>query len=217
ASTRSGPRQHAGPQASSGSQAMSKPTSRLPGFYKLPIEERRRELGDLTGLGVRLAALADGPLLDVETAGHMVENVIGVHGLPLGIGLNFRVNHRDYLVPMVVEEPSVVAAASNAARMVREGGGFSAEADDPIMISQVQLTGVPDTAHAKKRIEAHADEIVAAADAAQPSLRSRGGGTRGIEVRVLQASSADSPGMLVVHLHVDVRDAMGANLVNTMA
>src|SRR6185295_15823514 len=107
----------------------------------------------------------------------------GVYALPLGMGLNFRVNGQDFLVPMAVEEPSVVAAASNAARMIREGGGFRAEADDPIMISQVQLAGVPDTEHGKKRIEAHATEICALADAATPGLVARGGGTRGIAVR----------------------------------
>jgi hydroxymethylglutaryl-CoA reductase len=147
----------------------------------------------------------------------MVENVIGVYGLPLGIGLNFQVNGRDFLVPMCVEEPSVVAAASNAAKMIREGGGFRAEADDPIMISQVQLLNVRDTVHAKRRIEAHATEIVALADAAYPNLLKRGGGTRGIEVRILEEENTHRGGMMVVHLHVDCRDAMGANLVNTIA
>ena len=191
--------------------------SRVPGFYKLSVAERRREIGARTGLGEALDRLADGPLLDLSTAEHMIENVIGVHGLPLGVGVNFRMNGRDFLVPMVVEEPSVVAAASNAARMVRDGGGFFAEADDPIMISQVQLVSVVDTERGKKRIEAHASEIVEMANAAQPGLEKYGGGTRGIEVRVLEPSSEDAPGMLVVHLHVDVRDAMGANLVNTIA
>src|SRR5262249_37710702 len=160
------------------------------------------------------------------------ENVVGVYGLPLGIGLNFQLNGKDFLVPMCVEEPSVVAAASNAAKMIRAGGGFLAEADDPIMISQVQLTNVRDTVHAKRGIEAHASEIIAACDRAYPSLCNRGGGTRGMEVRILESespagpgrpggtgspSAQGSPGMLAVHLHVDVRDAMGANLVNTIA
>jgi hydroxymethylglutaryl-CoA reductase len=192
-------------------------TSRIPGFYKLSVDERRKLLAEQLGLDADNARLLGGPLLDEETANHMVENVVGVYGLPLGIGLNFQINGRDYLVPMCVEEPSVVAAASNAARMIREGGGFRAEADDPIMISQVQLVDVRDTVHAKKKIEAHANEIVAAADKAYPSLIARGGGTRGIEVRVLEANTAERPGMMAVHLHVDVRDAMGANLVNTIA
>jgi hydroxymethylglutaryl-CoA reductase len=193
-------------------------SSRIPGFYKLPIDERLRKLGEAAGLTAEEAELlAAGNLLDRTTADHMSENVVGTFALPLGVGLNFQVNGRDYLVPMAVEEPSVVAAASNAARMVREGGGFLAEADDPIMISQVQLDDVADTAHAKRRIEAHASEIVALADAAQPSLIARGGGTRGIEVRVLEPAPEGGHGMMVVHLHVDVRDAMGANLVNTIA
>jgi hydroxymethylglutaryl-CoA reductase len=194
-------------------------SSRLPGFYKLSLEERRSALGAELGLDAAHAALLRAPLLDEATANHMVENVVGVYGLPLGIGLNFQVNGNDYLVPMCVEEPSVVAAASNAAKMVRAGGGFVAEADEPIMISQVQLAGVADTVHAKRRIEAHASEIVARADRAYPSLVARGGGCRGIEVRILEPENAQSQqgGMLAVHLHVDVRDAMGANLVNTIA
>ncbi len=188
-----------------------KRTSRVPGFYKLPVPERRKRLAEATGLdGDALSRLGGAPL-DCATADHMIENVVGTYALPLGVGLNFLVNGRDYVVPMVVEEPSVVAAASNAARMVREGGGFHAEADEPIMISQVQLSRVPDTEGAHRRIEEHAREIVALADAAQPGLVARGGGTRSLEVRVLE------PGMLVVHLHVDCRDAMGANLVNTIA
>ena len=196
---------------------MSERNSRLPGFYKLSIDERRRQLAGRTGLSEPLARMAAGPLLDLDTADHMIENVVGVHALPLGIGLNFRINGRDFLAPMAVEEPSVVAAASNAARMIREGGGFVAEADDPIMISQVQLLEVPDTEHGKRRIEAHASEICALADAAQPGLLKRGGGTRGIEVRVLERATESTPGTLVVHMHVDVRDALGANLVNTIA
>jgi hydroxymethylglutaryl-CoA reductase len=192
-------------------------SSRITGFYKLPLAERRKVLAERLGLDEAQAALLSGALLDEETANHMVENVVGVYGLPLGIGLNFQINGRDYLVPMCVEEPSVVAAASNAAKMVRAGGGFTAEADDPIMISQVQLTGVRDTVHAKRRIEAQTADLIAACDRAYPSLIARGGGTRGIEVRVLEPESAERPGMMAVHLHVDVRDAMGANLVNTIA
>jgi hydroxymethylglutaryl-CoA reductase len=189
-------------------------SSRLPGFYKLPLAERRLELA--RRIGVETAALV-APLLDEDTANHMVENVVGVYGLPLGIGLNFQINGADYLVPMCVEEPSVIAAASNAAKMVRQGGGFSAEADEPIMISQVQLDGVANTTAAQERIDAHAAEIIRIADAAYPSLVGRGGGCRGLEVRTLQPSAPGRPGMLAVHLHVDVRDAMGANLVNTIA
>jgi hydroxymethylglutaryl-CoA reductase len=192
-------------------------SSRISGFYKLSIEERRKRLAEALGLDEESAKLLSQPLLDEETANHMVENVVGVYGLPLGIGLNFQINGQDYLVPMCVEEPSVVAAASNAAKMIRGGGGFTAEADDPIMISQIQLCNVRDTVHAKKRIEAHASEIVTRCDEAYPSLLNRGGGTRGIEVRILEPETTHSGGMIAVHLHVDVRDAMGANLVNTLA
>jgi hydroxymethylglutaryl-CoA reductase len=120
-------------------------------------------------------------------------------------------NGRDHLAPMVVEEPSVVAAASNAARIVRSGGGFEAEADAPIMISQIQLDEVPEPERACEAIRAHTDELLAMADAAVPGLVKRGGGARGLEVRNL------GEGMVVVHVHVDCRDAMGANLVNTVA
>ncbi|MDB4967710.1 MAG: Hydroxymethylglutaryl-CoA reductase [Myxococcales bacterium] len=189
-------------------------SSRIPGFYKLPLAERREKLA--AAMGVDAAELV-APLLDEETANHMVENVFAVYGLPLGVALNFQINGTDYLVPMCVEEPSVIAAASNAAKMVREGGGFSAEADEPIMISQVQLDGVSDTLAATQAIDAHAAEIIRIADAAYPSLVVRGGGCRGLEVRTLKRSTAHEPGMLAVHLYVDVRDAMGANLVNTIA
>ena len=196
-------------------------SSRIAGFYKLTLAERRAKLAEAIGLPASAQQLLTEQLLDEETANHMVENVVGVYGLPLGIGLNFQINGRDFLVPMCVEEPSVVAAASNAAKMIRAAGGFVAEADDPIMISQVQLINVRDTVHAKRRIEAHADEIVAQCNAAYPSLIQRGGGTRGIEVRILEPESNEGPthrlGMMVVHLHVDCRDAMGANLVNTIA
>lgn len=188
--------------------------SRIPGFYKLSLEERRLKLAAIVGCE---AAELLSPMLDEETANHMVENVVGVYGLPLGVALNFQINGEDYLVPMCVEEPSVIAAASNAAKMVREGGGFTAEADEPIMISQVQLDGVRDTLAATQAIDAHAAELIRMADAAYPSLLSRGGGCKGIEVRVLKRSTEHEPGMLAVHLYVDVRDAMGANLVNTIA
>jgi hydroxymethylglutaryl-CoA reductase len=187
-------------------------TSRLPGFYKLSLEERRKVAAE--ALGVEVAhlehALHDGGL-DCATAEKTIENVVGTFSLPFAIGLNVRLNGRDHLVPMVVEEPSVVAAASNASKMIRAGGGFDADADPPIMISQVQLDDVPDAGAAQAAIEAHREEILALADTAVPGLVRRGGGTRGLEVRDL------GDGMVVVHLLVDCRDAMGANLVNTVA
>jgi hydroxymethylglutaryl-CoA reductase len=191
--------------------------SRLPGFYKLSIDERHEELARRAGLHDEELELLLQGCLQLEAANHMIENVVGTYALPMGLGLNFQVNGKDYLVPMCVEEPSVVAAASNAARMIRQGGGFFAEADEPVMIAQVQLCGVGDTAAAVAAILSRKAEIVAACDRAQPSLIARGGGTRDLDVRVLEASAPGSPGMLVVHLYIDCRDAMGANMVNTVA
>jgi hydroxymethylglutaryl-CoA reductase len=183
--------------------------SRIPGFYKMTLIERRALLQERLGLSADEIRAFDGGI-DAAGADHLIENVLGTYGLPLGVALNVRVNDRDYLVPMCVEEPSVVAAASNGARIVREGGGFRAEADPPVMIAQVQLLEVPDAHAATRRIREQADEILAAADRTQPDLIAHGGGCRGLEVR-------DLGEMLVVHLKVDCRDAMGANMVNTMA
>jgi hydroxymethylglutaryl-CoA reductase len=190
--------------------------SRLPGFYRLPLAARRDELiarADLSPEDVR--TLDDGGL-DVATANQVVENALGVYALPLGLGLNFRINGHDYLVPMAVEEPSVIAAASNAARMVRAGGGFSAETDEPIMTAQVELVGVPDPVTARRRIEADAAGILALANAAVPRLVGRGGGAQELEVRATE-DVAGIGRRVVVHLHVHCCDAMGANMVNTVA
>jgi hydroxymethylglutaryl-CoA reductase len=182
--------------------------SRISGFYKLSIAQRRALLRDRLALTAAELDGLDGGL-DAAAADHVVENVLGTYSLPLGLVLNVRVNDRDYLVPMCVEEPSVVAAASNGARMARMGGGFRADADPPVMIAQVQLLEVPDAHGATRRIRAEAAELLAAADRTQPELLAHGGGCRGLEVR-------DLGEMLVVHLKVDCRDAMGANMVNTM-
>jgi hydroxymethylglutaryl-CoA reductase len=188
-----------------------KRNSRWPGFYKLSIEDRRRVAADALGIGVdELRDALEGGLHS-ERADKIIENVVGTFSLPFALGLNVQVNHADYIVPMVVEEPSVVAAASNAARMIRDGGGFEAEADAPVMTAQVQLDEVPDTAMACAVLREHVAELCELGDAQVPSLVGRGGGMRGIEPRDL------GEGMLVVHLYVDCRDAMGANLVNTVA
>src|SRR5436190_1899514 len=178
-------------------------TARLPGFYRLSIEERRALLG--------ACDLDSG--LPIEIADRMSENVISCHGLPLSVALNFRVNGRDVLVPMAVEEPSVVAAASRAALFARAGGGFVGEADAPIMTAQVQLDGVADPDGAAARVAAHRAEILAIGDRAIPSMISRGGGCRDLEVRVIDRDA----GLVVVHVHIDVGDSMGANLVDTVA
>src|SRR4051794_35419634 len=134
--------------------------SRIPGFYRLNVAERRRALGQRCELSDGDHAVLDAGGIDTITADQVVENVIGVYALPLGVGLNFRVNGRDVLVPMAVEEPSVIAAASNAARLVREGGGFLAEADEPIMTAQIEVLGVSDPEAAKTRIDASAPELL---------------------------------------------------------
>src|SRR6516225_1708952 len=152
-------------------------TSRLPGFYKVTVQERRALVGDATGSDPRdIERALDAGGLDAETADKFVENVLGTYGLPYGVALNVRVNGHDHVVPMVIEEPSVVAAASNAAKMVRAGGGFVAETDPPHMIAQVQLYDVPDAAAAAARIREHEADIVRLADQAIAGLVSRGGG-----------------------------------------
>jgi hydroxymethylglutaryl-CoA reductase len=189
--------------------------SRLPGFYKVTVQERRALASEATGASIAdIEQSLEGGGLDAETADKFVENVLGIYALPYGVALNVRVNGRDYLVPMVVEEPSVVAAASNAAKLVRTGGGFSAEVDPPLMTSQIQLIGVIDAARARGAILAHEKELLALADRAAAGLVTRGGGARAIEVRTL-GGPADQ--MIVVHVYVDCRDAMGANLLNGIA
>jgi hydroxymethylglutaryl-CoA reductase len=192
-----------------------KRTSQLPGFYKVTVDERRKLVADATGIHANeIAGALDRGGLDAETADKFVENVLGTYGLPYGVTLNVRVNGQDHVVPMVVEEPSVVAAASNAAKMIRAGGGFQVEIDDALMISQVQITHVKDAAIATRAILAAKEEILAKADRAVPGLCARGGGARDLEVRTL-GEPVDE--MIVVHVLVDCRDAMGANLINTIA
>jgi hydroxymethylglutaryl-CoA reductase len=191
---------------------MAARTSRLPAFYKITVSERRAAVAEATGVDVEdMGRSLDQGGLDAEVADKFVENVLGTYALPYGVALNVRVNGTDYVVPMVVEEPSVVAAASNAAKMVRAGGGFRAEADPPIMTSQIQLYDVPDGARARAAILAESASLLASASAAVPGLVERGGGPVDLEVRDL------GDGMVVVHVNVDCRDAMGANLVNTIA
>ena len=187
-------------------------TSRFPGFYKLSVSERRELAANALGLGESeiTRAVATGGM-DVATADKTIENVLGTFALPFALALNIRVNGRDYLAPMVIEEASVVAAASNAARMIRDSGGFSADADDPVMECQIQLDEVPDTTGATARLLAAKEELLALARDASAGVVARGGGPRDLVVRDL------GDGMLVVHVLVDCRDAMGANLVNTVA
>jgi hydroxymethylglutaryl-CoA reductase len=188
--------------------------SRIPGFYNLTLDERRAKLADAAALSPDdLAAYASNGGLNAEAADHMIENVIGTHALPLGIALNFMVNGKDVLVPMAIEEPSVVAGASFMAKLARAGGGFTATASEPLMIGQMQVINVVNLEEAKLKLYEHKAELLAEADAIDPVLKKFGGGARDLEVRIIE----DSPigGFLVVHLIYDVRDAMGANAVNT--
>ena len=189
-------------------------TSRIPGFYNLPLDERLDKLAEAAGLSPEeLAAFRTPNGLPDDQADHMVENAVGTFGLPLGIGLNFLVNGRELLVPMAIEEPSVIAGASFMAKLARSGGGFHAETSAPEMIGQMQVLDVPDLMSASLKLYDHRDELLAEADAVDPVLQKFGGGARDLEVRIIE----DSPigAFLVVHLIYDVRDAMGANAVNT--
>ncbi len=197
---------------------MTTVTSRLAGFHKLPMEERVVRVSKMMRLSEDESAYLNGAGLSLETANQMIENAVGTFGLPLGLGLNMVVNGRDYIVPMAVEEPSVVAAVSFAAKIVREGGGFTAEADDALMYGQVQVTryGDPDTA--VKKLHESKEQILALANSFHPQMVKRGGGARDVEVRVLPAPEGPSgEPILVLHLVIDCQEAMGANLINTMA
>ena len=191
-----------------------KNSSRRPGFYNLSLEERLSQLneGDLL-TPEELSILSGENGLTSEQADHMIENVVGVHGLPLGIGLNFIVNGREVLVPMVVEEPSVVAGASFMAKLARKGGGFSASTTAPEMIGQMQLLDVPDLKAAEQAILADKDRLMEEAANIDPILKKLGGGPRDIEIRSIESSPIGA--FLVLHLIYDVRDAMGANAINT--
>ena len=193
---------------------MTERSSEVPAFYKRTIAERRaflQEWGQLTDDELRAYEFPPG--IDPGTVDRMIENVVGVMPLPLGIATNFRINGKDYLIPMAIEEPSVVAAASNAAKVARAGGGFRAQTTPPVMIGQVQILDVPDPAAARLRILHHRDELLAAANAKDPVLVKFGGGAQELEVRIVPSTRGT---MLVAHLLVDARDAGGMNAVNTM-
>ncbi|GAA5064536.1 hydroxymethylglutaryl-CoA reductase, degradative [Nocardia callitridis] len=190
-------------------------SSRIPGFKDATVDERRAIVAERRGLSAdELAVFDPRSGLDVSSADHMVENVIGTLAVPVGIATNFTVNGVDRLVPMATEEPSVVAAASNAARMARVHGGFHTSHSGPVMQAQIQLVEVTDPEAARLRILEATEEIVAAADALDPKLVEFGGGVQGLDVRLVATRTGTH---VIVHLVVDVRDAMGANAVNTMA
>ncbi len=189
-------------------------TSRLSGFYKHTAAERAAIVARWANLSPQEHAVLTGEAgLDTAQADHMIENVIGTFGLPIGIATNFLVNQRDYLVPMVIEEPSVVAAASNAARLFRAGGGFSASSDESIMIGQIQIVDLDDVETAAQALLDQRDQLIDEANTIDPVMIRVGGGARDIQLRPFP-DTAIGP-MLVMHLHYDCQDAMGANAINT--
>ena len=191
--------------------------SLFPRFHKLSVQERVRTVRDRGLLSSQdYKALLNGDtVLDVSDADNMIENVIGVMGLPVGLGVNFMINGKDYVVPLTVEEPSIVAALSFAAKTARAAGGFTTTSDEPILIGQIQLVDVPNTTKARQIVERKKDEVLNLANSLHPRMVARGGGAVDLEV-ILHPATSDTVEMLVVHLLVDTRDAMGANLVNTM-
>lgn len=191
-------------------------SSRISGFYRKTIAERRAATASAAGLPIEAFAAIDPGALTMDIADGMIENVIGSYALPFAIAVHFTIDGIDRLLPMVVEEPSVVAASSFAARMVRDSGGFHSSASAPVMIGQIQLVDVEDVDAAVEAIEAHRGELLARACAATQRLVDRGGGPVDITARILARPPGPDGGMVVVHLHVDCRDAMGANLINTL-
>ena len=191
------------------------PSSRIPAFYQLSVEERQQRLVDALGLSEdEVATLVAADALPLDAANIMVENAVATFALPFGVGLNFQINGQDYIVPMVVEEPSVIAAASNAALVARAGGGFVAEADEGAMIGQIQLIRVPDPEGAAQRLTAARSQLLTAAARLTPGLCRRGAGPRDVEVRLVDTPRGET--MVVLHVMVDTGDAMGANATNSL-
>ncbi len=192
-----------------------KKTSQVSGFYKLSPKARIqyvKDFADLTAEEVKI--LQSTGSLELELADRMIENVVGTFPIPLGIAMNFLINGRDYLIPMAIEEPSVVAAATYAAKMARPKGGFFASSTEPVMIGQIQAVDIRDPYTAKMKILSAKKEILKKANEQDPMLVSVGGGAKDLDARVIDAKTGP---MVITELHVDCRDAMGANAVNTMA
>ncbi len=185
-------------------------TSELKGFYKLPFEERMEKVKEFADLSDKEVGILKEKGLHLEQAQRMIENVVGTFELPFGVAVNFLINGKDYIIPMVIEEPSVVAAASYAAKLARSSGGFFTSSTDPVMVGQIQLVDVENPSSARFQILEHKKEIINLANEQDPVLLKFGGGCRDIDVRCLEN------GMVITHLLVDCRDAMGANAVNTM-
>jgi hydroxymethylglutaryl-CoA reductase len=190
-------------------------SSNISGFYKLSPKERLakvKEFADLTDQ--EAAVLSNTGALPMEVADRMIENVVGAIPTPIGVGVNFLINNKDYLIPMATEEPSVVAAASNAARMTRDAGGFHTSSTTPVMIGQIQAVGIKDPYAARQRVLCAKEELLKKANDQDPVLNSFGGGAKDLDAKVIKTTQG---AMLITELHVDCRDAMGANAVNTMA
>ena len=194
-------------------------SSRIPGFYKKTIEERKELIHSMYPFTEEeLATLSAEAPLAQDIADNMIENVVGTFQLPLGLGLNFLINGKEYIIPMAIEEASVVASASHIAKIVRDAGGFTAESTDRVMIGQIQVVGCPDFQQAKTAVLENKDALIKAANEAFPSIVRRGGGAEDLDVRILNEEADSAFGkMLIVHLYVNTVDAMGANLINTMA
>src|SRR5690625_3572296 len=192
-------------------------TSRIPGFYKMDVNQRRELLEEQLNLTLeKKDTLYSNEALDLEKADKMIENVIGTFQLPLGLGLNFLINNKEYKIPMAVEEPSIIASASYIAKLVRDAGGFKTEATERVMIGQIQVVGCEDFHLAKETILEHKEELIELANEAYPSLQKRGGGAEDLDVRLLNESESIYSQMLVIHLYINTVDAMGANMINTM-
>ncbi|EAD8617824.1 hydroxymethylglutaryl-CoA reductase, degradative [Listeria monocytogenes] len=184
-------------------------------FYKKTVEERRAILAEYADLNEEEQAfLASTGALSFNKANHMIENTIGIYSLPLGLGMNMLLNDKHYVVPMAMEEPSVVAAQSAGAKLIGQNGGITGSATKRKMIGQIELISVSDIQAAKENIIANEEQLIAIANQAHPSLQKRGGGA--VEIQVRTAQTANDETLLIVHLLVDTQEAMGANMVNTM-
>ncbi len=194
---------------------MAVSNSRLQGFYKLSVSERRKLLAEIAGLSQeQISAWSETGELSESAADKMIENVVGTYSLPIGVATNFVIDDEHYLIPFVLEEPSVVAAASNMAKRCQKKGGFVSNNDDPVMIGQIQIVNCPDIDASKAAILAEKENLIDLCNQVDPILVKFGGGCRDIQIRVLETQSGN---MVILHLLVDCRDAMGANAVNTMA
>lgn len=184
-------------------------------FYKKTLEERQAILAEYANLNEEEQAfLASTGALSFDKANHMIENTVGIYSLPLGLGMNMLLNDKKYIVPMAMEEPSVVAAQSSGAKLIAQNGGITSTATDRKMIGQIELITVPDVEAAEEKVIANREKLIAIANNAHPSLLKRGGGAMDLQVRITKTASGET--LFIVHLLVDTQEAMGANMVNTM-